>query len=241
MARVAADRAEAAEPGRPALRDGRARADQPDGLDLARCVATRARATSPSTSSPTRTQESARGPDRGRRRPAGDRDDLRHAQREGRDLRGRGRLRRARRPDAADHLGHDHRRLGPDALRPDRRGVLDLGRPRPADRGRAQLRARGAAAARPRRRPRPDRRDPGHRLPERRAAQRVRRLRRGARRPPRELLGQYARDGLDQHRRRLLRDHPGPRPGDRGGRRGHRATRDPRRRAQDPAVRAPGR
>ena len=56
-----------------------------------------------------------------------------------------------RRP--ADHLRHDHRRLGPDALGPDGRGVLDVGPPRPADRGRAQLRARREAAPRPHRRP----------------------------------------------------------------------------------------
>ena len=81
----------------------------------------------------------------------------------------------------ADHLGHDHRRLGPDAVGPDRRGVLDLGRARPADRRRAQLRPRRAAAARPHRRPGADRRAAGQRLPERRPAQRVRRLRRDAR------------------------------------------------------------
>ena len=51
---------------------------------------------------------------------------------------------------AADRLGHDRRCVGADAERPDRRGVLDLDRPRPADDRRAQLRARrrGAAAAR---------------------------------------------------------------------------------------------
>ena len=81
--------------------------------------------------------------------------------------------------DPAHHLGHDHRRLGADAVGPDRGRVLDVGRARPPARGRAQLRARRPPAARPRRGHGAHRRHPGHRLPERRPAQRVRRLRRG--------------------------------------------------------------
>ena len=221
-----------------AVRDGRAGPDQPDGVDLAR----RRR--------PGRSQRHLRrargrvpggdrGPRRRRRRPPGHRDDLRHAQREGRDLRRGGRVRCARRPRAHRHLRHDHRRVRPDAVRTDRRGVLDLGDARPADRGRAQLRAGRAATPRPHRRPRADRGHPGERLPERRAAQRVRRLRRAARdhrRAARPVRPRRAR----QHRRRLLRHDAGARPGDRGGRRRRGAARDPGHRAQDPAVRPPG-
>ena len=76
------------------------------------------------------------GPPRGRRRPAPDRDDLRHAEREGGDRRGQGRRARA----AALDLGHDRRPLRPHALRPDRRGLLELDRGgEAADRGRQLL------------------------------------------------------------------------------------------------------
>ena len=71
-----------------------------------------------------------------------DRDDLRHPQRQGRDLRRRDAVRGARPPLAGDRLGHDHRRLRPHAVRPGHRGVLELGAARPAARRRAQLRAR---------------------------------------------------------------------------------------------------
>ena len=70
--------------------------------------------------------EQIRGLARGRRRPAPDRDDLRHAEREGGD---RGRARRRARAAALD-LGHDRRPLRPDALGPDGRGVLDRDRAR---------------------------------------------------------------------------------------------------------------
>ena len=101
-----------------------------------------------------------------------------------------------RRPDPAHHLRHHHRRLRPDPLGPDRRGVLDLGHARPPDRGRAQLRARRAPAARAHRRPVADRRDlpisayPNAGLPNEFG---------GYDEGPSttaELLGQYARDGL---------------------------------------------
>ena len=81
-------------------------------------------------------------PGRRRRRPAADRDDLRHPQRQGRDLRRRDALRGARPPLAGDHLRHDHRRVRPHPLRPGHRGVLELRPPRPAAGGRPQLRAR---------------------------------------------------------------------------------------------------
>ena len=57
--------------------------------------------------------EQVRGPARRRRRPAADRDDLRHAQRQGGDLRHRRDLRGARRRRAGDDLRHHHRPLRP--------------------------------------------------------------------------------------------------------------------------------
>ena len=78
--------------------------------------------------------EQARGLRRRRRRPAAGRDDLRHPQRQGRDLRARDPLRGARPALAGDHLRHDHRRLRPHAVRPGDRGVLELGPARPAAR-----------------------------------------------------------------------------------------------------------
>ena len=97
-------------------------------------------------------------PGRRRRRPAAGRDDLRHPQREGRDLRARDALRGARPALAGDHLRHHHRRLGPHAVRPGHRGVLELGAARPAARGRPQLRARRRRDAALRRRAVPRRR-----------------------------------------------------------------------------------
>ena len=79
-------------------------------------------------------------------------------------------VRRDRRAAAADHLGDHRRRLGPDPVGPDRRGVLAQHPPRrPADR-RAQLRARPEAAARAPRRPVARRRPADLGLPERRPA-----------------------------------------------------------------------
>ena len=114
-----------------------------------------------------------------------DRDDLRHAQRQGRDLRGRDAVRAARPALAGHDLRHHHRRLRTHPVRPGHRGVLELRPARPAAAGRAQLRARrGRDAALPRRAV------AGRRLlrlllPERRPAQRLRRVRRDARRRPR--------------------------------------------------------
>ena len=85
-------------------------------------------------------------PDRGaaRRRcgPAADRNDLRHPEREGRDRR---RDRRGTRTPPLD-LGDDRRPQRPDPVRSDRRGVLDIGGARRADRRRAST----ARWARPR-------------------------------------------------------------------------------------------
>ena len=147
-----------------ATRRGRAaspaRSARPTGPRRSRRTSTTpAPATSRSTSSSEAYAEAARGPDRGRRGPPPHRDDLRHAQRQGRDLRRRGGLRATRLAAAADRLGHDHRRLGADAVaaRPSRRSGTRC--PRAADRRRAELRARRAPAAPVRRGPRPGRRD----------------------------------------------------------------------------------
>ena len=55
-----------------------------------------------------------------------DRDDLRHPQRQGGDLRAGDAVRGARPPLAGDDLRHHHRRLRPHAVRPGHRGVLAL-------------------------------------------------------------------------------------------------------------------
>ena len=91
-------------------------------------------------------------------------------------------FRGARRAPAGHDLGHDHRRLRPHALGPDRRGVLELGAPRAAARRRPQLRARREGAAAVHRGAR--RASPTcyvSLLSERRPAERVRRVRRDAR------------------------------------------------------------
>ena len=94
-----------ARPGAAALRRRRDRADEP-----ARCRS-RPTSTTPAFRAVTFDQrgdayaEQVRGAARRRRRPAAARDDLRHAQHEGRALRDRGGLRRARRARAGDALG----------------------------------------------------------------------------------------------------------------------------------------
>ena len=76
---------------------------------------------------------------RRRRRPAADRDDLRHAERQG----GAGRSARGRPSTAALDQRHDRRSLGPNTQRPDDRRLLDVDRARRAADRRRQLRARG--------------------------------------------------------------------------------------------------
>ena len=89
--------------------------------------------------------EQIRGARRRRRRPAADRDDLRHAEREGRDRRGA----RGRAGAAALDQRHDRRPLGPHAHRADDRGVLDVDRARrPVDRRRQLLARRDARCGR---------------------------------------------------------------------------------------------
>ena len=115
--REAATRSPSADPDQPALRRRRARPDEPHRVDLAG----RQRPGRPqhhlrrSWSRPTPSRP--RGLRRRRRRPAAGRDDLRHAQRQGRDLRARDAVRGARPPLAGDHLRHHHRRLRPHPVR----------------------------------------------------------------------------------------------------------------------------
>ena len=101
---------------------------------------------------------------------------------------------------AADDLGDDHRPERPDAVRPDAGGVLDLDRARPAVQRRHQLRAGRRADAAVPGDARPRRAGLHLVLPERRAAERVRRLRRG----PRDH---------QPHPRRVRRGGPGQHPG----------------------------
>ena len=126
--------------------------------------------------------EQIAGAGRRRRRPAADRDDLRHAQREGRDRR----RPRCRAAAAAVDLGDDRRPERAHAVRADGRGVLALDRARRPAGGRGEL-----LAGRRRRCARTSRSCPGSPArtrrchPERRPAERVRRLRPDARARPR--------------------------------------------------------
>ena len=160
--------------------------------------------------------EQADGPSRGRRRPAARGDDLRHPERQGGARRRRAGLRGAGRARAGGGVGHDHRPLRPQPLGAGGGGLLDLGVPRAAPRGGDQLRPRPGADAGAHRGPRAGGADPGQLLSQRRAAQRVRGLRRDAREDgPRP--GGVGPGRLPQPRGRLLRHDPGPHPGHRRG------------------------
>ena len=170
---------------------------------------------------------------RWRRHPA-HRDHLRHPQRQGRDLRRRDAVRGARPSLARHRLRHHHRRQRADPVGSGHRGVLELHPPRPPARGRAQLRARRRGDPALRRRALPHRRLLRLLPPQRRSAQRVRRVRRD---PGAHGLGRrrvrHRRPG--QHRRRLLRH-------DRRAHRGHRRRgrrRDPSRARRARARHAP--
>ena len=123
---------------------------------------------------------------------------------------------------AADDLGDDHRSQRPDAVGPDARRLLHLDRARPAVQRRHQLRARRPRDAALHGRARPHRRQLRDLLPQRRAAQRLRRVR-PAGRGNRGAAGRVRRERLPEHRRRLLRHHPGAHRGHRPRRRRHRA------------------
>ncbi len=145
----------------------------------------------------------------GRRRPAADRDRLRHAQRQGGD---RGRAGRRAGP-AALAVVHRDRPVRPQSLRADRRGVLGLGRAREAAGRRRQLLARRRADAAVRARPRADRVHLRRLPPECGAPERDGDPRRAARRHQ-PLPGRVRPRRPRQPRRRLLRDTPGARRGD---------------------------
>ena len=136
---------------------------------------------------------------------------------------------------AGDDLGHDHGRLRAHPVGAGHRGVLVLGAACPAAGHRAELRAGCRRAAPLRRRAVPHRRLLRLGPPERRAPQRLRRVRRDARGdgPGRGRV----RDGrAGQHRRRLLRHHPGAHRRDR---RGVHRRRAPPHAVRDPAGAAP--
>ena len=121
-------------------------------------------------------------PARRRRRCASDRDDLRHAQRQGRDLRHRRSHGSARHQRAGDDLGHHHRPVRA-AFCPGRRRKRSGIRSRTRRRlDRAELRARRQGDARAHRRTGRVADTLDLRLSKCRPAQRIRRLRRRARR-----------------------------------------------------------
>ena len=130
-----------------------------------------------------RLRRCAARPDRRRRRPGPGGNHLRHAQREGGAVRDPERVRQARGAPAADHFRHHHRRLGPHAVGPDHRGLLQLGAARESGRGGPELRAGREGTAPVRRGTLGHRRGAGLLLPERGAAERVRRIRRHAANP----------------------------------------------------------
>ena len=165
-----------------------------------------------------------------------DRDDLRHAQRQGGDLRPRDALRGARAPLAGDRLRHHHRRLRTHPVRPGHRGVLELRAARPPAGHRPELRARRRRDPALPRRALPGRRLLRLLLPQRRPAQRVRRVRRD---PGPDVHGAQGvrRRRPGQPRRRLLRHHAGPHRPHRRRRRRRRAARAGRAGAGDAPLR----
>ena len=207
IARRAADEV-AARTGTTAIRGRRARPHEPHRL----AVAERQRSRLPQRLVRRARRHLRRGDPRagrGRRGRDPGRDDLRHAERQGGAVRRAPRARRAGARPAGDDLRHDHRRLGPHAVGPDRRGVLELGAPCAARGDRPQLRARREAAASLRRGTVAHRRCLRLRVPERRPAERVRRVRRDSLRdgrPGARIRGERVR----QHRRRLLRHDARP-------------------------------
>ena len=125
---------------------------------------------------------------------------------------------------------------GPDAVRPGHRGVLELGAARQAAADRSELRARRRGDAALPRRDLPDRGLLRVLLPERRAAQRLRRVRRGAR-PDRGDRAGVRRERPGQPARRLLRHHARAHRGDGGRVDGRRAARAGPSATRLPAVR----
>ena len=125
--------------------------------------------------------EQASGLGRRGSRPAPDRDDLRHPQRQGGDLRPGDLVRGARAALADHHLGNDHRRVGADAIRPGHRGLLELRPARQAPGHRTQLRPRRQGDPALHRRVEPPRELLHLHAPQQRIAERFRRVRRQSR------------------------------------------------------------
>ena len=185
----------------------RARSARPTAPARSRRTSTTRRpATSASGSWPRPIARRPRARSTRRRRPAAARDDLRHAQRQGRDLRHRGGVRGPRAADPDRGQRDDRRRVRPHAVGADARGVLDERPARAPDARRPQLRARREAAPRARRGDEPARRRAARRVPERGPAQRARRLRRDAR-PDVDDARRVGARGPDQPRRLVLREH----------------------------------
>ncbi len=124
---------------------------------------------------------------------------------------------------------------GPNAVRPDGRGVLAQRPPRRPAGHRAELRARSEAAPRAPRRPLARRRPAGVGLPECRPAQRARRLRRDAGSHGRGAR-RVGRTRAAQHRRRVLWHDTGAHRRDRRRGGGQAATPDRAAARRDPAV-----
>ncbi len=223
LARQAADAWTARTPHRPRFVAGAVGPTNRDAVDISR----RQRPVVPGRHvrpGPRRVRRADPRPHRGRLSPAADRDDLRHAERQGGHPRSRRRLRGDRGRAPADALGDDHRQERPHALGPDGRRVLDVGRPRPPALGRRQLRPRRPRDAPARRGARAPRRHLRQLLPERGPAERVRPVRRAARRDG--LARPRVRRGRPREpRRRLLRDDASAHPRDRCRRRGRVAER----------------
>ena len=162
--------------------------------------------------------EQVRGLIDGGVRRAADRNDHRHAQRQGGAAGGGGSGSRGQGP--AHPVGNHHRPQRPDVVRADHRRLLGVGDARPPACRRHQLRARGARDAAIPRRAVARRDDLRQLLSERRAAERLRAVR-PARAGNRRVDQRFRHQRLRQHRRRLLRHDPGSHPRDcrAGGRR----------------------
>ena len=166
-------------------------------------------------------------PRRRRRRPPPHRDDLRHAEREGRHRRVSRRAGRERHRPAPLDLGHDRRPLRPHALGPDAGGVLGLDRARGSIHRRRQLLAGGEGDPPARGGARAPRRLLHERASERGPSEPLRRLRGGSGDDERAAAG-VRRERPRQRRRRLLRNDPRPHDGHRRSSRGAAAARGAR-------------
>ncbi len=201
-----------------AIRRRLARPDEQDAVDLAqgrRSVVPR----DDLRRSARRVRRSGARAHRRRRASPAARDDLRHAQRQGRHRRDGERLRGERRAPACLHLGDDHRSQRPHAVRSDDRRILRVDPPRQAAGDRHELRARRARDAPAPRRARAARRVLRALLPQRGPAERLRAVRPAAGRNGRAAEVVRHRRARE-HRRRMLRDDARPHQGDCARRRG---------------------